>query len=244
MPRSGTTLVERILSSHSEVTQTGELLNLGITMKRLSGTITAALLDPATIAGMNRVNRAALGKLYVDSTRPGTGQTPRFIDKMPQNFLNLGYIAEALPNAAIVCLHRDPMDTCLGNFRELFTLGTPYWDYTFDILDIGRYYVRFRQLMEHWSRVFPGRVLEISYEDLVQDQASVTRRLLQHCKLDWEDACLDFESNPAPVSTASSTQVRSAIHGMSMQRWKNYRAQLEPLQALLADAGLLPAERA
>lgn len=240
MPRSGTTLIERILSSHSRVTQTGELLNFGMAMKRLSGTRTPALLDPAVLAGLQQVDWKTLGKLYIDSTRPSTGQTAHFIDKMPQNFLNLGYIAKALPNAAIICLHRDPMDTCLGNFRELFTLGTPYWDYTFDILDIGRYYLRFRQLMDCWNSVFPGRILEIRYEELVQNQEVVTRSLLDHCALEWEDACLHFEDNPLPVSSASSTQVRAAMHTRGMGRWKNYREQLAGLQTLLEQGGVLP----
>ncbi len=239
MPRTGTTLIERILSSHSNVSQTGELLNFGMAMKRLSGSRSSAFLDPSVIAGLERADWAALGKLYVDSTRPTTGITAHFIDKMPQNFLNLGYIARALPKAAIICLHRNPMDTCLGNFRELFTLGTPYWNYTFDILDIGRYYLRFRRLMAHWASAFPGRILGVRYEDLVNDQESTIRALLQHCSLEWEDGCLRFEHNPLPVSSASATQVRSGINRRSMGRWKQYREQLGELETLLREGGVL-----
>ena len=238
MPRSGTTLVERIISSHSGVCQIGEPINFGLAMKRLSGSRTRSLLDPETVAGLKQVDWHALGKLYVDSTRPTTGHTPHFIDKLPHNFLNLGHIARALPNAAIICLHRHPMDTCLGNFRELFTLGSPYWDYSFDILDIGRYYLQFRKLMAHWTALFPGRILEVQYEDLVRNQEPLTRELLAHCKLEWEDSCLHFENNPLPVASASSTQVRSGMHQRNMGRWKKYRSQLAELEALLASEGV------
>lgn len=239
MPRSGTTLVERIISSHSDVCSIGEPLNFGIAMKRLSGTRTQRLLDPETIAGLKQVDWQTLGKVYVDSTRPTTGHTPHFIDKLPHNFLNIGHIAQALPNAAIICLQRHPMDTCLGNFRELFALGSPYWDYSFDILDIGRYYLRFRELMTHWDEMFPGRILQVQYEDLVLDQEAMTRKLLSHCKLEWEDACLHFENNPLPSVSASTTQVRSGINRKGMGRWKKYRAQLAELEQLLVDGGVL-----
>src|SRR5690606_11755978 len=136
-----------------------------------------------------------LGASYIDNTRPGTGHTPRFVDKLPHNFLYLGHIARALPNAKIVCLRRDPLDTFLSNFRQLFGLNTPFYDYSFDILDIGRYYVLFDRLMAHWQHVLPGRILEVRYETLVDAQEECTRQLLDFCGLPWEDACLRFEEN-------------------------------------------------
>lgn len=235
MPRSGTTLVERILSSHPAVQSAGELEHFSVALKRASGSRTPAMLDADTIA------RAAvmedwrgLGQSYVDSTRPLTGGRPHFIDKLPHNFHYVGFIARALPRARIICLWRDPMDVCLGNFRQLFALTSPYYDYSFDLLDIGRYYLEFERLMIHWHRMFPGRILDLQYEQLVGDQEDQTRRLLDHCGLEWDDACLHFERNTAPVSTASLVQVRSPMYSSSIGRWRYYEEELEPLRALLA----------
>ncbi|MEO7198993.1 MAG: sulfotransferase, partial [Dokdonella sp.] len=179
-----------------------------------------------------------LGETYLTSTRPGTGKKPRFIDKLPHNFLYAGYIAKALPKAKIICLRRNPMDTCLSNFRQLFAPKTPFFDYSFDLLDTGRYYVLFDRLMAHWQRVLPGRILELDYEELVDSQETCSRRLLQHCELPWHDACLQFERNPSPVATASAVQVRAPIYRSSMQRWRHYEAQLTDLRALLRNAGI------
>ncbi|MCX7556925.1 sulfotransferase [Xanthomonadaceae bacterium JHOS43] len=242
MPRSGTTLVDRILSNHSQVHSAGELQTFAVQLKRLSGSRTPPLLDPDTVARSRRIDWKQLGASYIDNTRPGTGHTPRFVDKLPHNFLYLGHIARALPNAKIVCLRRDPLDTCLSNFRQLFALTTPFYDYSFDILDIGRYYVLFDRLMAHWQRVLPGRILEVRYETLVDAQEECTRQLLDFCGLPWEDACLRFEENDAPVATASAVQVRAPLFRSSLNRWKNYASELEPLKALLASEGIPLAE--
>lgn len=233
MPRSGTTLVERILSSHPQVHSAGELQNFGVALKRASGSPTRHLLDADTIAGVANLDWAKLGQAYLASTRPGTGHTPRFIDKLPHNFLYLGYIARALPKARLICLRRDPIDTCLSNFRQLFALNTPYFDYAYDLLDTGRYYLGFDRLMAHWQRVLPGRVMEIHYEAIVEDQEAATRQLLQHCGLPWDPACLHFEQNTAPVATASAVQVRAPIYRSALGRWRRYEAQLGELRALL-----------
>src|SRR3546814_10526524 len=115
------------------------------------------------------------------SARPDTGRTPRFVDKLPHNFLYAGFIARALPRAKIVCLRRDPMDTCLSNFRQLFALDSPYYDYSFDLLDTGRYYLQFDRLMEHWQQALPGRILEIGYESIVDALEGSVRQLLEFC---------------------------------------------------------------
>ncbi|WP_243733034.1 tetratricopeptide repeat-containing sulfotransferase family protein [Luteimonas yindakuii] len=241
MPRSGTTLVERILSSHSEVASAGELQNFGVMLKRLSASTTSRMLDEDTLARAAAVDPAELGRHYIESTRPLTGSTAHFIDKLPHNFLYAGFIARALPDAPLICLRRDPMDTTLGNFRQLFALSSPYYDYSFDLVDTARYYVLFDRLMAFWHERLPGRILEVRYEDVVRDQEAQTRRLLDHCGLAWDDACLAFEKNAAPVATASLVQVRSPIYATSIGRWKRYGNGLDDALAVLRDAGLVDA---
>lgn len=238
MPRSGTTLVDRILSSHPDVHSAGELQNFGVVLKRLSGSRTPELLDVDTLQRAMQVDPRVLGEAYVDSTRPGTAAKPRFVDKLPHNFLYLGYIARALPNARIICLRRNAMDTCLGNFRQLFAQTSPYYDYSFDLLDTGRYYLMFDALVRHWNQVLPGRILEVPYEALVDDQEGQTRRLLAHCGLAWDAACLRFSENAAPVATASAVQVRSPMHRQALARWKRYGSTLDGLRGLLEKGGI------
>ena len=144
----------------------------------------------------------------------------------------------ALPNAKIICLRRNAMDTCLSNFRQLFAQTSPYYDYSFDLMDTGRYYLLFEQLMVHWRQAIPGRILEIDYESIVDDQEGSTRRLLDFCGLPWDDACMRFQDNQAPVATASATQVRAPIYRSALQRWKRYETQLGGLRELLENAGI------
>lgn len=238
MPRTGTTLVERILSSHSQVHAAGELQNLGLVTKRLSGSTTPRLLDANTLAGLHATAARQIGEAYVNSTRPGTGHTPRFVDKMPLNFLYVGFIAQALPKAKIICLRRNPLDTCLSNFRQLFALQFSYYNYSYDLLDTGRYYLLFHRLMAFWRQRFPAAVLEVQYETLVASPEAETRRLLDWCDLPWEEACLHFENNQAAVSTASAVQVRQPIYRSSVDRWKHLQAELQPLRQLLLAGGV------
>ena len=238
MPRSGTTLVERILSSHPTVHSAGELQNFGIALKRISGSATPLLLDFDVLPRVHAPDWTALGDEYIRNTRSVAGDREHFVDKLPHNFLYAGFIARALPNASIICLRRDPMDTCLSNFRQLFAQTTPYYDYSFDLLDTGRYYLLFDKLMAHWERTMPGRILQVGYEDLVNNQEDVTRRILAHCNLPWNEACLRFEENDAPVATASAAQVRSPMFRTSMRRWKRYEPQLAGLRELLEAGGV------
>jgi tetratricopeptide (TPR) repeat protein len=238
MPRTGTTLLERIISSHPDVHSAGELHNFAMALKYATRSETPSMLDPETIANTRNIDWKELGDIYVSSTRPGTGHKPRFIDKLPHNFLYAGLIAQALPNARIICLRRDPVDSCLSNFRQLFSQTAPFYGYSFDLLDIGRYYVMFDRLMTHWQNAFPGRILEMEYETLVESQESSSRQLLEFCGLPWNDACLRFEDNPAPVNTASAVQVRSPIYRTALKRWKKYEPQLGELMHVLSDAGI------
>ena len=238
MPRTGTTLVERILSSHSTVFSAGELQAFGLALKRATRSMSNEMFDKETVEKGLKVNFSELGQRYIASTRPATGQMARFVDKMPMNFFYIGFIHLALPNAKIVCLRRQPMDACLANFRQLFRLNHSYYNYAYDLSDIAEYYVLFDHLMGHWEALLPGRVLQIAYEDIVADQEAQTRRLLEFCDLDWEDACLDFHLNKSPIATASAVQARQPIYSGSIGRWKRYGGRLESMRKQLEAGGI------
>jgi tetratricopeptide (TPR) repeat protein len=238
LPRSGTTLVERILSAHSQVQSAGELQNFGVALKRAAATPSQRVLDRATIEQGVRCDLAAVGRRYIDSTRPLTGAKPHFVDKLPLNFFYVGFIHFALPNAKIVCLRRHPVDSCLSLYRQLFATAFSYYNFTYDLADIGRYYVLFDRLIAHWRAVLPGKVLELSYESLVAEQERTTRALLGFCGLPWEARCLEFQTNAAPVATASSVQVRAPLYASAVGRWRRYAAQLAPLISELRAAGI------
>ena len=235
MPRTGTTLVERILASHPEMASAGESQNFAVLIKRAAATPGPRVLDVATIERAMSLNLDEVGRRYLAATRP---DQRRFVDKMPLNFFYLGLIARALPQARFVVLRRHPLDTCLGNFRQLFALGFSYYDYAYDLLDTGRFYTAFDRLIAHWERVLPGRILQVQYEELVRNQREETRRLLDHCGLAWDERCVQFDRNPAPVATASAVQVREPMNAAGVGRWRRYAAQLEPLRAMLAQADI------
>ena len=238
LPRSGTTLVERILSAHSQVQSAGELQNFGVCLKRAVATKSNRVLDVPTIEEGARCDLAAVGRQYIDSTRPLTGAKPRFVDKLPLNFFYVGFIHFALPNARIVCLRRHPLDSGLSLYRQLFAVTFSYYNFAYDLRDIGRYYALFDRLMRHWQHVLPGKVHEVAYESLVMDQERTSRKLLEFCGLPWEEQCLEFHANPAPVATASSVQVRAPLYRSAVGRWRRYAAQLEPLIAQLRSEGI------
>jgi tetratricopeptide (TPR) repeat protein len=240
MPRTGTTLVERILSNHPAVYAAGELTNFALALKRAAATPSNLVLDVDTLAAAARVDPRALGEAYVESTRPRTGHAPRFIDKMPLNFFYAGLIQRALPNAKIICLRRHPLDACLSNYRQLFATQFSYYDYSYDLLDTGRYYVEFDALARHWRAAMAATsYTEVRYEEVVEHTEREARRLVAFCGLDWDPACLQFERNTAPVATASAVQVRQPIYRTAMERWRKYEKEIEPLRRLLADAGVL-----
>jgi tetratricopeptide (TPR) repeat protein len=236
MPRTGTTLVERILSSHPYVFSAGELMNFGLTVKRMTATRSNRVLDEETLYAAVSLDRSELGRRYVESTRPRTGKTPRFIDKLPLNFFYVDLIRRALPHAKIICLRRNKFDTCLSNYRQLFATNFSYYDYAYDLLDTGRFYLAFDALVQHWTRSAGTSFTEVRYEDLVEHTEREARRLVEFCGLEWTAACLEFHSNAAPVATASSVQVREPIYRKAVGRWRSYEAQLEPLRRLLGGA--------
>ncbi len=239
MPRTGTTLVDRILSSHPAVESAGELQAMPLAVKAATGTRSRQVLDVETIQAAASADLGAIGRDYLRRARHHRRDPAhRFVDKFPGNFHYVGAIARALPQARIVCLRRHPMDTVLGNFRNLFAIGSRYYDYSYDLADIARYYVGFDRLMTLWRTALPGRVLELRYEDLVADQEGETRRLLDHCELPWSDACLAFHDNSAPVSTPSAAQVRRPIYRDAVARWKRHADILEPALRILEEAGI------
>jgi hypothetical protein len=204
----------------------------------MSGYKGPATLDQQTVRAMPGINAAEFGRQYLQAAQANTDGSPHFVDKWPHNFLYAGLILKALPHARMICVRRNPMDTCLSNFRQLFALGNPFYNYSYDLLDCGRYYLMFDRLMRHWDELFPGRIYTVQYEELVTDQNAQSRMLIEYCGLDWQDACLNFELNAAPIATASSAQVRQPVYTSALARWKNYAEQLEPLSELFQEKGV------
>ncbi len=236
LPRSGTTLVERILGMHSEVGSVGEVNDLALAVTRIAGASTGAgkmgLIERA--AGMDC---AALGAAYWQAVRGhGSGRT-YIIDKTPLNFLYLGLVARAMPRARIVHLRRHPMASGYAMYKTLFRMGYPF---SYDLTDLGRYYLAYHRLMAHWRAVLPEAFLDLDYEALVDDTADMTRRLLQFCGLPWQDRCLEFHADPRPSATASAAQVRRPIYRDSLDQWRHYSAGLAPLATVLARGGVDP----
>jgi tetratricopeptide (TPR) repeat protein len=238
MPRSGTTLVERMLTTHGEVFSAGELNDFGLCVKRATGTSARQVLDAATVRAAAGIDFAALGRAYVESTRPRTGHTRHFIDKLPPNFLYAGFIRRALPQARIICLRRNPLDTCLSNFRQLFSINAAYYNYAYDLLDTGHYYLLFDALVRRWVELLGERFLVVQYENLVRDPESESRRIYEYCGLPWSDEALQFHRSPGAVATASAVQVRQPVYRSSVARWRHYEEQLQPLKTLLESHGI------
>jgi hypothetical protein len=236
MPRTGSTLVDRILSTHRDVFGAGELPDFTLAVvsavRRQLGRDAARqeLIDTAV-----KLDVTALGSDYLRRTRPRTGHTPRFTDKLPINYLYAGLIARALPQARIVHVTRDPVATCYGIYKVLFEQGYPF---SYDLIELADYYAGYRRLMDHWHASLPGRIIDFSYEALVADPATQVARLLQSVGLSWQSECLRFHSNPAPVATASAAQVRRPIYSSSIALWRHYERELQPLITRLRSAGI------
>lgn len=230
LPRTGSTLVEQVLASHSQVDATHELPEIGRLIQGINRARADRVAYPEAVRDFDAAQWAAFGRAYLDETRKYRQGAPRFVDKNPNNFANLGLIALALPNARFVNTRRHPLDTCLSCYRQLFARGQPF---TYDLVELGEYYLEYERMMAHWHTLLPGRILDLQYEDMVDDQAGQTRRLLEHCGLSWESACLDFHVTERAIRTASSEQVRQPIYRSSVGIWKNYARELEPLIGIL-----------
>ncbi len=240
MPRTGTTLVDRILSSHASVVSIGELTNFGLLLKQAAKTASPYVLDPETLEKSAQTDLRKIGTAYIESTRRLRGDSPYFVDKMPLNFFYAPLILAALPSARIIVLRRNPMDACLSNYRQLFRTSFSYYNYTHDLSDTAKFYAGFEALMTKWRDELPAsRFMEIYYEDIVAEQEKQTRTLISFCGLPWMDQCLHFHENAAPVATASSVQVRQPLYSSSIGRWKRYGDALAPLRNALTELGVV-----
>jgi len=237
LPRTGSTLIERIISSHSAVYAAGELNHFSAAMMEEVRKL-GPLVNRADLARKSlQTDPLAIGRRYLELTRPFAGHTPRFIDKLPLNFLAIGIIHLALPKAKIIHVRRTPLDACYAVYKFLFNEAYS-WSYKLD--EIAQYYIGYRQLMDHWRTVLPGRILDIAYEDMVEDLEGGAKRLVADLGLDWEPACVDFHENTSAAFTGSAVQVRQKIYSSSVGRWRNYEAQLKPLAEALEAAGINP----
>ena len=235
LPRAGSTLIEQILASHSRVEGTQELPEVQRIVLDLQGR-DPDLDDPRypnVLTVMSAADIAALGRRYIDETRVYRTGTPLFIDKMPNNFRHIGLIRLMLPNARIIDARRDPMSCCFSNLKQLFAQGQ---EFSYGIEDIARYYRTYLELMSHWDAVLPGHVLRVQHEDVIDDLEGSVRRILDHCGLPFERACIDFHTNTRSVRTPSSEQVRRPIFRDGLDGWKRYEPWLGPLEAALDDA--------
>jgi tetratricopeptide (TPR) repeat protein len=239
LPRTGTSLVDRIISSHPSVLSAGELNNLSQLMKAMAQTPGDLSLDVMTLRAAGKLALARLGKAYVDSTRPVTGERPRFIDKAPINYLLAGLIHRTLPNARIVCLMRDPMDACLSLYRQMFPTDKPYYDFVYRLDHTARAYALFRRVAAHWRETLPAnRYIEVSYEAVVDDLEGQARRLIDFCGLAWDDRCLSFHENESAIATPSAAQVRQPIYRSSVGRWRAYGPLMDKARETLAREGI------
>ena len=240
LPRTGSTLIEQILASHSEVDGTHELPELG----RLSQRIPVIYHDrshyPENVLDLEAGAIAAIGKEYIERTRKYRRGAAFFTDKNPNNYIHVGLLHLILPHARIIDARRHPLDTCLGCYKQLFAKGQSY---SYDLEELGEYYLQYQRMMDHWDEVLPGKVLHVQYEDVVADLQSQVRRILEYCGLPWDDNCLRFFETKRDVRTASSEQVREPIYRSSVDLWRHYEPRLgELIDVLRPELLKLPEE--
>jgi tetratricopeptide (TPR) repeat protein len=239
LPRSGSTLIEQILSSHSQIDGTLELPEI----PRLVHQFRNRVADqppryPAVLAGLSAAELRELGETYLDATRVYRRGAPFFIDKMPGNFRDIGFIHLILPNARLIDARREALACCFGNFKQLFFSGH---EFTYDLADMGRYYRNYVELMDHWDRVLPGKVLRVRHDEVVNDLEGSVRRMLHFLGLAFEPACLEFHKTARGVRTLSSEQVRRPIYREGLDQWRKYDLWLGPLRAALGPLAGIPA---
>ncbi|MCC7152865.1 MAG: sulfotransferase [Rubrivivax sp.] len=236
MPRSGTTLLERMLGGHPQVVDAGELRDFTFQARCMTGCPGPLEADGALARALARwTDWSGLGRRYLTHTQWRARGHPFYTDKLPVNYLVLGWIAKALPRAKFLHMVREPMDVCFSNLKQLFAPGNAH---SFDPLEMADHYVRYRALMAHWHRAFPGRVLDIDYRMLVTDPQAAARQVLGFCGLPWDPGVVAIETRRGAVATASMVQVREAIHTRFLGQWQRYATPLEPMRARLAAAGL------
>ncbi len=232
LPRTGTTLTERILASHSQVESLGETLFLQMVLRQASGVASEESMTPAMIAAAAGADPRRIARGYIEAVRYRLGPKPLFIEKLPFNFLYLGFIAKAFPHAHIIHQLRNPMDSCFAMYKQ------SYFRQAYTLENVGRYYVAYERLARHWRELLGARLIEVDYEALVAEQEGRTRALLQRLGLEFEPACMAFDQNRAASATASSVQVREKIHDRSVRRWQRFERHLLPLRRILEGAGI------
>jgi tetratricopeptide (TPR) repeat protein len=233
LPRSGSTLVEQILASHSQVEGTMELPNILIITRELDAMAPAQDGYPEALREVSAAHLTALGARYIAQTAPLRHGRERFTDKLPNNFSHVGLIHAILPKATVIDARRHPMDACFSTFKQYFAVGQTF---SYNLEDLGRYYRCYLSLMDHWDAVLPGKVLHLQYEELVRDPQTNIRRLLEHCGLPFEAACVAFHETRRPVRTASAEQVRQPLYTSAVGHWRNFESELEPLRRALGDS--------
>jgi len=233
MPRTGTTVLERLLSNHSRVASAGELDDFHHQLCWEADVATRQSADPKLLEAAASMDFSAIGRSYVQRTHWRAGKATHLVDKHPRNAIYAGFIHKALPQAKMVCLLRDPLDSTFSNLRELF--AGDHYPYSYDALETAAHVVRFRDLLAHWDKVMPGAVLVVRYEELVREPERIMRLVLEHCGLPFEPACADLASNAAPSATASSSQVRQPLHTRSIGAWKRYAKPLAAAEAFLRE---------
>lgn len=235
LPRTGTTLIERIIASHSKVQSVGETEFIQMNIRMVSELQAVDKMTPAMIESVASKDVSLVRDGYLNTIRYRLKEQSIFIDKLPFNVLYLGFIAKSWPDKPIILMRRKPMDACFSMYKQLFTWA---YKYSYSLDTLGRYYIAYERLCKHWRELLGDQLVEVQYEDLVSGQEAQTRRLLDRLGLEFEEACLSFEKNAAPTATASSIQVREKVHTGSVARWKRYEQQLEPLRLQLEAAGI------
>jgi tetratricopeptide (TPR) repeat protein len=233
LPRSGSTLLEQILASHSKVEGTMELADILRMVQDMQGRETKDSIPryPGILAEVQPEEFTRLGEKYLADTGVYRTGKPFFIDKMPNNFRHVGLIHLILPNAKIIDARRDPLACCFSNYKQLFASGQQF---TYSVEDITRYYRMYVDLMAHWDQALPGKVLRVQHEDVVEDLEANVRRILEFCDLDFEPACVDFHKTERRIHTASSEQVRQPINRAGVDQWRRFEPWLGPLKTALA----------
>lgn len=237
MPRTGTTLVERILSNHDAIATAGELNDFGQSASWEADHFFSSPLRERTLDRWAAADYPAIGREYLRRTDRLAGAQSYLIDKNPVNFFNVGFIRKALPQARIICLVREPMDACFSNLKELFS-GDAY-AYSYDLEELADHYIEFDRLRAHWEDTMPEHLHTVRYEDLVTDPAGVAQRIMAFCGVPYAADSIDITRNATPVATASSSQVRQPIHAGNLGAWQKYSTHLEPLRDRLGAGHML-----
>ena len=236
MPRAGSTLIEQILASHSQIDGTLELPNILSLSRKLQNQAQqnqgakSANSYPANLHELSAEQLSDFGRSFIEDTKMHRQDAPFFTDKMPNNFRHIGLIHLILPNAKIIDARRDPMDCCFSGFKQLFAQGQ---EFTYGLTEIGQYYADYVSLMDHWHRVLPGKILHVQHEDVIDDLEGQVTRMLDYLGLPFEDSCLEFHTTERAVRTASSSQVREPLNRKGVGAWRPFDAHLDPLKEAL-----------